>query len=136
LRYLSQRDYGIQELTDRLLTKGFSLSAIDTALILLQSQGYLNEQRFAESYIQFRAKKGFGPERIKLELQQKKVLGERVQVAFAELNIDWVTMACRAKDKKFGEGTPADHSAYAKQWRFLQYRGFSADDIKRIYDQV
>jgi len=136
LRYLSQRDYGVQELSGRLLTKGFSPSAIDAALILLQSQGYLDEQRFAESYIRFRANKGFGPERIRLELQQKEVLDERIQAAFAALDIDWITAARRVKDKKFGQDAPVDHLAYAKQWRFLQYRGFSADAIKCIYRQT
>jgi len=136
LRYLSQRDYGVQELFGRLQAKGFSPSVIDAVLISLQSGGYLDEQRFAESYIRFRAAKGFGPERIRLELQQKEVLDERVQAAFATLDIDWVAAARRVKDKKYGQEVPADRLAHAKQWRFLQYRGFNADDIKRIYRQA
>ena len=43
---------------------------------------------------------------------------------------DWVETARLARRRKFGVSPPADFRERAKQARFLQYRGFSAEQVR------
>lgn len=42
-------------------------------------------------------------------------------------SVDWLTLAVKARVKKYGEQIPKDYQQKAKQLRFLQYRGFETD---------
>jgi len=37
------------------------------------------------------------------------------------------------RQKKFGKAMPADYKEQARQSRFLQYRGFSTEQIRRLF---
>jgi regulatory protein len=43
---------------------------------------------------------------------------------------DWGRAAREARRRKFGASPPADYRERAKQARFLQYRGFSSEQIR------
>jgi regulatory protein len=43
---------------------------------------------------------------------------------------DWRALASAARARRFGRPAPADDRDKARQARFLQYRGFSADHIR------
>jgi regulatory protein len=46
---------------------------------------------------------------------------------------DWKTVAASVRQRKFGEAVPAEYPLRAKQMRFLQYRGFSTDQIRAAF---
>jgi regulatory protein len=50
---------------------------------------------------------------------------------FEELDVDWIASVDAAWRKKF-DSCAKDFREYAKQARFLQYRGFTADQISRV----
>ena len=58
---LARREHCCAELKRKLQAKSFSGDTIDTVLRQLQDEGLLSDSRFAESYVRFRAMKGFGP---------------------------------------------------------------------------
>lgn len=51
-----------------------------------------------------------------------------------QLRIDWFENSQLAWEKKFGV-TAADFKGRVKQARFLQYRGFTGDQISFLLDQ-
>ena len=53
----------------------------------------------------------------------------------AESGQDWNELAAEVRCKKFGASLPADFNRKAKQMRFLQYRGFSAEQINAAMKQ-
>jgi regulatory protein len=63
-------------------------------------------------------------------LREKGVDSETVEQAFGTTGTDWIQAAREARRRKFGPDLPADARARAKQARFLQYRGFSSDQIR------
>jgi regulatory protein len=43
---------------------------------------------------------------------------------------DWVAVAREARRRRFGVSPPGDYPERARQARFLQYRGFSHEQIR------
>jgi len=73
LYLLSRRDHSKRELATKLRVKGHEPDQIEIALNDLINAGYLNESRFVENYIHWRRQKGYGPERIALELSSRGI---------------------------------------------------------------
>jgi regulatory protein len=48
----------------------------------------------------------------------------------AEAETDWTSRAQQADRKKFGTDPDASFATLAKRRRFLEYRGFTAEQIK------
>jgi len=136
LSYLSRREYGITELRIKLLNKFDSRLQIDQTLEVLQNEDLLNENRYVQSYIQSRVNKGYGPERIRMELMQKGIAMTLVDKAFFKCGVDWHAEIQKVWSKKYRSAVSKDLEEIARQWRFLQYRGFPTDMIKRVLKKV
>lgn len=129
IQLLSRRDHGEYELYQKLAQKGYSEEDIQQAVNFCLDHNYLDDLRYAKSQIRQHVYKGHGERRIKQELNQKRVAESVIERALKEEPQDWFELAKQAADKKF-KGTKAkDQKEYAKQVRFLQYRGYSFEQI-------
>lgn len=124
---LARREYACRELALKLRQKGFEQSDIELAIQELVAENYLSDQRFASEYTRSRLRRGFGPARIRLELQEHGIEPELVRQTLSEYNVqDWQQAARAVWQKKF-TSLPADFAMLAKQKRFLNYRGFGEE---------
>jgi regulatory protein len=130
---LARREYSTVELQRKLLVKFSAYEIIDQELTRLTCQGLLSDERFAEAYSRYRSGAGFGPSRILLELRQKGVKDELSKQAIKKGGFDWYRLVKFAKEKKFGSEVPTENKEKARQVRFLQYRGFTTDQIAELY---
>lgn len=90
-----------------------------------------SDERYTESYVNMRRNRGYGPLKIKQELQQRGVSTELVE-AYVEFNDRvWLETARQAYEKKFGGKTLDTANERAKRMRFLQSRGFTGDIIQK-----
>ena len=103
--YLARREHSAAELQQKLQQAGHETDKIHAALEKLQHSGLQNDERFAEAFIRSRALRGYGELRIRQEMKQKGV----------------------------GEQSPDDFKDRAKQMRFLQYRGFTHEQITESF---
>jgi len=71
LELLGYRDRSRAELAGRLATDGYPDGVASETLEALQTCSFLDDERFAESYVRSRAAAGFGRARIARELAQK-----------------------------------------------------------------
>jgi regulatory protein len=126
---LSRREHGRQELYHKLCQKGHAPGLCDAVLRELQAEGLLSDQRYAEVYVRMRANRGYGPERIRMELKEKGISNALIQAELQQAESDWFVLAREVRIKRFGELLPKDFRERAQQMRFLQYRGFSNDQI-------
>jgi len=137
---LARRDHTRSELLTKLSTKlseqiaadDVSVGDIEAVLDDLESDGLLDEQRYAESFVNSRIRRGQGPARIRRELADKGVAGGSADMAFAAAEVEWLSHAAEVRQKKFGRALPADYKERARQARFLQYRGFTGEQIQRV----
>ncbi len=136
LYLLTRRDHGEYELHQKLLLKGFNEEEVELAVLYCQEHGYLDDQRFAQSQVRQHIAKGHGERRIRQELQQKRIASDTINIAIGQESVDWFELAKQAADKKFRTFSMAtsqadfDHKEHAKRVRFLQYRGFSFEQIQ------
>ena len=74
LDLISRREHSKYELFLKVKRKfPDRINIIDNALAKLEEHGLINDRRFAEMYVMHRANKGFGPKKIEMELQNKKI---------------------------------------------------------------
>jgi regulatory protein len=130
LALLAGRDFSRHELIGRLRRKGHGAQVAVAVVDGLVSEGLLRESRYAEQFVTRHVGRGHGPRRIRLEMREKGVDGEAIDQALKGAEADWVAAAREARRRKFGPSPPGDHRERAKQARFLQYRGFSSEQIR------
>ena len=74
----------------------------------LIAEGSLDESRLAEVYVAERVRKGFGPLRIRRELNDKGLSDAAIEPHLAAMAGDWPQRLAEAHDRRFGPGAPAD----------------------------
>jgi regulatory protein len=126
---LAGRDFASGELAARLQEKGFSAEAVAAVVADLTVERILDDVRFATQYVAYHADRGQGPRRIAMELANRGVAPLHIEAALAA-GPDWATRARAIRGRRFGLTPPESWAEKAKQGRFLQYRGFSSDDIR------
>src|SRR4029077_14436536 len=99
----------------------------------LNRSGLLNDARFTENYIRWRRGKGFGPVRISLELQARGISDEVIAEQLKITDNAWFADARKLWQKHFKNQRNSDFATRAKQIRFLQYRGFTQEQINSIF---
>ncbi len=125
IRYLARREHSVVELTQKLKRKGFVSSEITPLIERLQAENKQSDERFAESLIRSRIGAGKGPSWLEQELGQHGLPVSLVR----ELDVDWEVLAIQARAKRFGLQPIQDQNEKARQVRFLQYRGFTLQQI-------
>ena len=125
---LARRDFSSGELTAKLREQGFAASAVHSVVSDLLEQRFIDDARYAAHRVSHHAGRGQGPLRIRRELEALDLDAPLIDAALADW--DWPQQAREVRIRKFGLPPPADWQTRARQARFLQYRGFSADHIR------
>lgn len=130
---LARREHSAYELEQKLKVREFAADDIALAIERLLAKDYLSDQRFAQSTCRYRVSRGYGWRYIANELKQKGVSSTIIQQLQKNCEIDWYLQAELAYNKRFAgyEKTDLllDQKEKAKRIRFLQYRGFSTEEI-------
>lgn len=134
LYYLTFRDRSRKELCDKLMEKGYNEEEIEDAIGKLMSYGYIDDERYAKSYIcsQMRAK---GRRRIAMELSGKGVDAGMTRELFAELAPDEGETIYDLLEKRYGNLDFDDKSQMRRMYSFFARRGFRYEDIRRAVSQ-
>ena len=132
VRLLARREHSAEEIRQKLTKREFEADEIATALLELRQGDWQSDERFAEAYIRARRLKGFGPVRIASELRDR---GVDEQITDRYLSADdgiWWRMLEQEYQKKYHGSPFEDYQEKARRMRFLQYRGFSLDQIHAV----
>ncbi len=133
MRLLARREYAVAELAQRLRSRGHDETLVAAVVDELQDEGLLSEERFVESFVRSRVERGAGPMKIEAELRQRGVDTSRAEPHMAA--VDWREQACEVYQQRFGNAEPpADRREWSRRARFLQGRGFTAEQVRRVMD--
>ena len=130
LRLLNRRDYCAAELTSRLVERGAGEADAATVVAQLGRERLVDDARYAEHFVAWHAGRGQGPLRIAQELSELGVESGLVAQAVAAGSPAWRERCAEVRRRRFGEEPPREWKERARQARFLQYRGFSADQVR------
>ena len=89
----------------------------------------LDDRRFLENFVTFRAARGQGPERVRADLRKLGMHGEAVEASI-DAYPDWIAQLRKAREKKFGTSSPSNYPDRQRQARFLGYRGFTSAQFR------
>ena len=130
LRLQNRRDHGARELAERLVARGFSLSAAEEAVEGLRKERLVDDGRFAEHFVAYHGNRGRGPVGIAHRLREAGVPAETIAAAVNATDPDWRRRAADVRRRRFGAKLPATWAEKGRQARFLTQRGFSADQVR------
>ena len=128
---LARREHSVKELLAKLCNKGYAQTTAGEAVAALVQEGLVSDERFTEMLLSARRGRGVGPLRIQRELEEKGVAQELIEQWLDVTGPEWIKEVRRVRHKKFGKEPPGNFADRARQARFLQYRGFSLDQIQR-----
>lgn len=131
LRLLASREHSRLELERKLRAKGHHLAAIARVLDELSATDLVSNQRTAEALAAARSAKGYGPLRLRQELRQRGLEEELVAPLLERDKGDWLDLLVRVAEKKFGSAPASDPKDLARRARFLEYRGFPPELVRR-----
>ena len=84
LRFLKIRPRSVEEMRDKLSSKGYETSEVAATLEYLKEISLLNDRAFTASWIQYRLARPFGFRRIIVELKQKGIAEDIIASAVAQ----------------------------------------------------
>ena len=134
LDLLARREHSAGELEKKLIDKGFSAVDAATSLEKLQANNLQCDQRYTEAYVRSRVIRGFGSIKIANELYQRHVSEAIATDVLDEYQGQWLSIAEDLYQKKYRQTRVENYNEWTKRARFLQSRGFTSDQIRKIVD--
>ena len=131
MSWLTRREYGRQELLDKLVQRGCDEDAATGIVAALVTEGLVSDERFIEALLHVRRVRGYGPLYIRRELEEKGIDRGTIERWLDAGSREWVEDVKRVYKKKYGGKQPASLAERVKQTRFLQYRGFTHEQIRQ-----
>ena len=122
------------EASRMLAEKGYEEAEIAEAVEKLMSYGYIDDERYASSYIrnQMRAK---GRRRITMELSGKGVDSEMTRELCMELVPDEAETIYDLLERRYGNLDFSDEGQMRRMYSFFARRGFKYEDIRRAVSE-
>lgn len=130
IRFISQRDHSPAELRRKLKVYAETEAQIEAVLTQLEQRGWVNNERFTQNFVNRKAA-SLGAARIAQQLKTHDLPLETTQAALASLKDSELERCVALWQRKFAQ-VPLDAKDYAKQARFLQYRGFSGEIVRKV----
>jgi regulatory protein len=131
LKLLARREHSARELTRKLEARGIGEDEAKAAVEHATGEGWQSDARFAEMLVRTRVAAGYGPVRIAAELHVSGVPAGQARAALEQAGVDWHALAAEVHAGKFGR-PPKNSAERAKQYRYLQGRGFDSSQISAV----
>lgn len=134
IRMLDRRDYGRDELIDKLIQKGEDPADSESAADYLVELGLVDDARYAALLVRHYAQKGYGRSRVKTELYRRKIPKTLWDEALCEMpeQDDIIDRLLKSKLR----GDVNDRAALKKATDALSRRGFSWSEIKSAIERL
>ena len=126
-----------KEIVDSLHNNAYSDVVIAKVMARLHEAGYINDAQFAEQWASSRTTKGLGSRRIRMELRQKGVDAEQIDLTLSSMDDDAVMDSALKAAQKASRGkdlsSPTDRQ---KILAALARRGFDFSLSKKVIQQL
>ncbi|MGY0560819.1 regulatory protein RecX [Luteimonas sp. A277] len=135
LSLLVRREHSRRELERKLQARGVGAEEAAEAIERMRSEGWQDDTRFAVSLARSRAGTGYGPLRIRQELEMHQLDAGAADAAFETLTEDgeddWQGKAKGLIERRYGSLEDADRARRLKAAEFLLRRGFDVETARR-----
>ena len=133
-RYLGRRDRTVAQVRAHLAKKGVGEADIEGAVAELAEQGYLDDARYAQRFVEDRVSlDGWGSERIERKLVELGVEREHISAALRGRDFGTELDAAVALLRRRWREPPADDRERERALGFLARKGY---DLEIAYDAI
>lgn len=138
ITFVSYRPRSEREVRDRLRKRDFSQPAIDAAIERMRGWGYLDDQAFAQWWVENRAEhRPRGKRLLAGELRSKGVSPDVVGEVLEETELDEYGAALELARKRLGSLSSLDHQTQERRLAaFLGRRGYGWDVIRPVLKEL
>ena len=141
MNLLKARDYTESRLRQKLIEGGYPEETVEEAVAYVASYGYVDDARYARSYIRSRMSTA-SRRRIETDLLQRGIDAETINTAFEELYADELlagedpelSQIRRQIEKKHIDPETATWEEKQKFLASMARRGFSPDKVRRVFN--
>ncbi len=130
LRLLNRKDYTEKEIRDKLLKKSQSGDEIDEVIEYLKEKRFIDDVRYAQNYLYFRLKRGYGKRRVAHELLKKGIAEDLIDGVLTTENENAEEVFL--KKLKLLEGKKNKRK---KLFDFMYRRGFDSEKIVELLNK-
>lgn len=133
LRYLARRARTTQEIVRYLKHAGVDTTLIQRVIRYLQAQGYVDDEGYAREYVRNRLHhRGYGPRRLRVELQRRGIPPNVIETALAEAlrEISPIAIARQVGQKRWMQLVQSEPDILKRRRKllgYLQRRGFTLE---------
>lgn len=136
IELLARRPHFREELASKLLTRRFPHAEIDDAIARVDREGHLDDHRNALNLASgSMRRKGFGPRRIRADLERRGVASETVSLVLDEVFPDRESEVASAKAAVERQRF-SDEVDRVKVARHLERKGYSAGVILQLLEEL
>ena len=133
---VARKSRTIKEAREKLYGKGFHKDAVEHAISVVSSYGYLNDEEYAKSFVE-NGSRSKGSFRLKREMQLKGVGEEDLNLALSELDEEDECESAKIVAIKYLKGKDAeDEKTKEKLFRHLVSRGYSYSIVKKTLREL
>ena len=136
VRLLARREHGKKELQQKLLQRELPEDLVLSVVDKLAEEGLQCDARFAESYTRMRVARGYGANKVRADLQTRRLDQSVIEEAVRSGEVHWGSVALAALEKKFSTAIATDQKSIAKMQRYLYQRGFDMADIRSAITEL
>lgn len=142
LAWLGRQEYSIAKFTKKLSDNHASDEQIQSIVDEFCQHNWLSEQRYCEGFVRSRISKGQGKIRIINDGRGHQLDSDILTEAINSQSVDWFELALSTYERRYGQKPVANIHAKehtkekAKRLRFMQYRGFTMDQISYAIDET
>lgn len=135
---LRRRDRSEKELRDFLLKKSIASDVIDEVVAFLYEYKFLDDNKFAFAWAEYKKQCGRGPRKVAYELQLKgvaqSIVNEALDKCFGSYDRRILSELIEQKQRTFKKGLK-NWEIKRKLMAFLLARGFEYNQIKEALDE-
>lgn len=141
LEFISYRGRSEKEVRDKLEKKSFSPEIIEKAVSRFEDLGYINDETYARDYARSRLQgKGYGPQRIRMDLKKRGVPKHLIEEALQELDEadSYYEIALREGRKRW-QRLAKETDPYKRKKKlgdFLLRKGYNYDVVRQVMDRL
>ncbi len=135
-RYCAYQERCHQEVRQKLITMHMIPEAVDLIMVHLLEHNFLNEERFARTYVSGKLKiKNWGRRRLTYELKKKDISETNINLVLAEIeDIDYIDIFNDLAKKKTDSIKETD--TFKKRKKLIDYLFYKGWESDMIYEKA
>ncbi len=136
-KYCAYQDRCTKEVQTKLRSLGISESDFEEIINQLIEEGFINEERFTQSYIRGKINtKGWGVQKIIYNLRLKGIEEHLIKKEIAKLDSQSIEKNLISLIEKWITNKELTFSTKQRLYRYLMSRGYSSGEISQVLTQL